>query len=160
MITTPGALVKKIKLDGFTLIALCACASAVFLALCVIWSDPWWGYAAIAASLAGVAVYAADMLIPRYRVRPAPADDPPEAAAETGPESARDPEPAPGPEPEPGRSDAIVATIPGRRRFHNLNCDLVSGDAYEAITEVEARAEGFSPCTACRGAGTKIRSVD
>jgi len=37
-----------------------------------------------------------------------------------------------------------------RRRYHRPTCGLVAEGVWELITEEEARAEGFSPCTRCR----------
>lgn len=172
---------KKVA-DAAMLNSLCACACAVFLALCIWRSDPWWGYAAVAASLVGVAAYVADRLIRRRRQagsRIEPADAEPEAAigdaAEAGDAAEVTPADAAGPAdppevaetvtvaeappaaktaPAPAEDDGIVATIPGRRRYHVVACDLLRDHEYEEITMAEARAEGFTPCTACFKVGS------
>lgn len=125
VITTPDTLVQKIKLDAFTLIALWACASAVSLALCVIWSDPWWGYAAVFASVAGVSVYVADKLIRRHRARPSTADEQSEAGGAAPPEdeaAAGPPKPKLKPPPRRYRSRPGMQ----RRRPHPSRKTLVT----------------------------------
>ncbi|TNY34742.1 hypothetical protein [Thermomonospora catenispora] len=45
--------------------------------------------------------------------------------------------------------EALVHVIPGRKRYHLSTCRQVAGRDTEELTYVEAREEGFSPCTAC-----------
>ncbi|MFI6497566.1 hypothetical protein [Nonomuraea typhae] len=45
--------------------------------------------------------------------------------------------------------DAIVLVIPGRKRYHVPGCRQLIGRDPEELTFVEAREEGFSPCTSC-----------
>ncbi|NKQ53223.1 hypothetical protein HFP15_10045 [Amycolatopsis sp. K13G38] len=145
------------------LISLFACVSAALLALCIVFTDPWYGYGAVAASLIGVAIYFVDKVLRRRK-----AAEPAVESGETGEteqtESEED-EPA-AEEPEEtlnveivhDSGDVVVATIPGRRRYHTLDCELLRGEDFEEITETEARAEGFTACTACaHAAGKRVR---
>lgn len=45
--------------------------------------------------------------------------------------------------------EALVHVIPGRKRYHLSTCRQVAGRDTEELTYIEAREEGFSPCTAC-----------
>ncbi|MFC5182366.1 hypothetical protein [Actinomadura harenae] len=45
--------------------------------------------------------------------------------------------------------DAIVFVVRGRKRYHLDTCRQLAGRDTEELTYVEAREEGFSPCTAC-----------
>lgn len=42
-----------------------------------------------------------------------------------------------------------VVVVPGRRRFHRPECDLVAGRSMEQVHVEEAADEGFSACTTC-----------
>ncbi|MGK5553861.1 hypothetical protein ACSNOI_19790, partial [Actinomadura kijaniata] len=83
----------------------------------------------------------------RKDARPAPAGDasaaPDPSAAPADDEAAV---PAPAVEvPE----DSLVHVVRGRRRYHLDTCRQLAGRETEELTYVEAREEGFSPCTAC-----------
>lgn len=43
----------------------------------------------------------------------------------------------------------VVLVVPGRKRFHRNNCELLSSRNTEELTVDEAREEGFTPCTTC-----------
>jgi hypothetical protein len=45
--------------------------------------------------------------------------------------------------------EALVHVVPGRKRYHLASCRQVAGRGTEELTYVEAKEEGFSPCTAC-----------
>jgi hypothetical protein len=45
--------------------------------------------------------------------------------------------------------DALVYVVRGRRRYHLDTCRQLAGRDKEELTYVEAKEEGFSPCTAC-----------
>jgi hypothetical protein len=45
--------------------------------------------------------------------------------------------------------DALVYVVRGRKRYHLDSCRQLAGRETEELTYVEAREEGFSPCTAC-----------
>ncbi|MQY02310.1 hypothetical protein [Actinomadura macrotermitis] len=45
--------------------------------------------------------------------------------------------------------DAEVFVVRGRKRYHLETCRQLAGRETEELTYVEAREEGFSPCTAC-----------
>lgn len=45
--------------------------------------------------------------------------------------------------------DALVYVIRGRKRYHLETCRQLAGRDKEDLTYVEAKEEGFSPCTAC-----------
>ncbi|MBW8481029.1 hypothetical protein [Actinomadura parmotrematis] len=45
--------------------------------------------------------------------------------------------------------DALVFVVRGRKRYHLDTCRQLAGRETEELTYVEAREEGFSPCTAC-----------
>ncbi|MEO5873455.1 MAG: hypothetical protein ABIS86_05400 [Streptosporangiaceae bacterium] len=45
--------------------------------------------------------------------------------------------------------DALVYVVQGRKRYHLESCRQLAGRDTEELTYVEAREEGFSPCTAC-----------
>lgn len=45
--------------------------------------------------------------------------------------------------------DALVYVVQGRKRYHLDSCRQLAGRETEELTYVEAREEGFSPCTAC-----------
>ncbi|WP_119729825.1 hypothetical protein [Thermomonospora amylolytica] len=45
--------------------------------------------------------------------------------------------------------EALVHVVPGRKRYHLSTCRQVAGRDTEELTYVEAREEGFTPCTAC-----------
>jgi hypothetical protein len=47
---------------------------------------------------------------------------------------------------------AHVAVVSGRRRFHARDCPLLA-EGFELVTEIEAREEGFSPCSRCSPSG-------
>ena len=130
--------------DAAMLMSLCAVVSAVFLALCVALANPWWGYAAVAVSLVGVAVFVIDRMLRRRAATPVEAaeDVADEAEAEESVEPVE-------PDAIIVSDDEIVATVPGRRRFHLLSCELLPAGEFEEITESEARAEGFTPCSSC-----------
>lgn len=46
-------------------------------------------------------------------------------------------------------TDATVCVVPGRRRYHQPDCQMIGDAGTEEITVDEASAEGFSACTAC-----------
>lgn len=62
-------------------------------------------------------------------------------------------DPLPVPQPvehaETPSTDGLVLVIPGRRRFHQPGCELLTGHDAEKLTEEEAREEEFTPCTRC-----------
>lgn len=71
------------------------------------------------------------------------------ARHKTGGERA-EPEPATSLLPAPDvPADAAVFVVPGRKRYHIDSCRQLTGRDKEELTYVEAREEGFSPCTAC-----------
>lgn len=76
----------------------------------------------------------------------------PEEADRVAPEEeqAAPPAPtAPAP-PESIPSDpTVVLVVPGRKRFHAEDCELLSELETEELTMEEAREEGFTPCTRC-----------
>ncbi|SEF51610.1 hypothetical protein SAMN04489712_101272 [Thermomonospora echinospora] len=74
------------------------------------------------------------------RQTPAPATA---RAADTAPVATGAAQPARVPD------EALVHVIPGRKRYHLASCRQVAGRGTEELTYVEAREEGFSPCTAC-----------
>ncbi|MFG2000106.1 hypothetical protein ACGFNU_13240 [Spirillospora sp. NPDC048911] len=45
--------------------------------------------------------------------------------------------------------DAVVFVVRGRKRYHLGTCRQLAGRDKEELTYVEAKEEGFSPCTAC-----------
>ncbi|MFI0445200.1 hypothetical protein [Actinomadura sp. 6N118] len=45
--------------------------------------------------------------------------------------------------------DAVVFVVRGRKRYHLSTCRQLAGRDKEELTYVEAKEEGFSPCTAC-----------
>ncbi|MFB4307712.1 hypothetical protein [Actinomadura sp. GTD37] len=45
--------------------------------------------------------------------------------------------------------DAMVFVVRGRKRYHLDTCRQLAGRDTEELTYVEAKEEGFSPCTAC-----------
>ncbi|WP_289009734.1 hypothetical protein [uncultured Thermomonospora sp.] len=45
--------------------------------------------------------------------------------------------------------EALVHVVPGRKRYHLATCRQLAGRDTEELTYIEAREEGFSPCTAC-----------
>ncbi|SNR60311.1 hypothetical protein SAMN06265360_111145 [Haloechinothrix alba] len=61
---------------------------------------------------------------------------------------------------EPADPDAatLVHVIPGRKRFHREGCALLEGHSREKLTLVEAREEGFSPCSRCATVGAASAS--
>jgi len=117
---------------------------------------------ASAGGLATVATVVVSVRPPRWRWRGDPGGDADDQTAHSGP-----PEPGhPPSENDTGnagvpvtRSEGassvataggLVAVMEERRRYHRPTCGLVAEGVWELITEEEARAEGFSPCTRCR----------
>ncbi|MEU6035002.1 hypothetical protein ABZ801_06310 [Actinomadura sp. NPDC047616] len=45
--------------------------------------------------------------------------------------------------------DALVYVVRGRRRYHLDTCRQLAGRDKDELTYIEAKEEGFSPCTAC-----------
>ncbi|MCO5996660.1 prolipoprotein diacylglyceryl transferase [Actinoallomurus rhizosphaericola] len=45
--------------------------------------------------------------------------------------------------------ETTVYVVPGRKRYHLETCRQLAGREKEELTFVEAREEGFTPCTAC-----------
>ncbi|MCO5985521.1 hypothetical protein NE235_05310 [Actinoallomurus spadix] len=45
--------------------------------------------------------------------------------------------------------ETTVYVVPGRKRYHLETCRQLAGRDKEELTFVEAREEGFTPCTAC-----------
>lgn len=117
---------------------------------------------ASAGGLATVVVVVASLPRPRWRWRGEPGGDADDQAAHSGPPEPEDPssETGIGNEGVPvtrsedlsavATAGGLVAVMEGRRRYHRPKCRLVAEGAWELITEEEARAEGFSPCTRCR----------
>ncbi|MEV5754180.1 hypothetical protein AB0L00_40735 [Actinoallomurus sp. NPDC052308] len=46
-------------------------------------------------------------------------------------------------------AETTVYVVPGRKRYHLETCRQLAGRDKEELTFVEAREEGFTPCTAC-----------
>ncbi|SNR99808.1 hypothetical protein SAMN06265360_1662 [Haloechinothrix alba] len=46
-----------------------------------------------------------------------------------------------------GKSDVCI--VPGRKRFHQADCQLLAGHQQERLTLVEALEEGFTACSVC-----------
>ncbi|GAB3141329.1 hypothetical protein GCM10027258_23760 [Amycolatopsis stemonae] len=44
---------------------------------------------------------------------------------------------------------ALVVVVPGRRRYHEPDCESVGEADVEELTAEEAADEGFSPCSRC-----------
>lgn len=75
------------------------------------------------------------------RRRPAPTEDKPVpiSVPDTGPD--------------------IVRVIPGRKRFHQPGCSLLTGHGTEELMREEAEEEGFTPCSVCCSNPKKIRKA-
>ncbi|SNR98003.1 hypothetical protein SAMN06265360_1543 [Haloechinothrix alba] len=50
--------------------------------------------------------------------------------------------------------DTDVCIVPGRKRFHQPDCQLLAGHEQQTLTLAEALEEGFTPCSVCRSAST------
>ncbi|TDD62590.1 hypothetical protein, partial [Actinomadura rubrisoli] len=85
----------------------------------------------------------------------APPASPVSAQGATAPQQARPPaEPADDEveipvQPVDVPEDALVFVVRGRKRYHLDTCRQLAGRDTEELTYVEAKEEGFSPCTAC-----------
>ncbi|MCP2338281.1 hypothetical protein [Actinomadura rupiterrae] len=77
--------------------------------------------------------------------RPVPAGTAPQPGGDGDP----DDEVAIPPQPVDVPDDAVVFVVRGRKRYHLDTCRQLAGREKEELTYVEAREEGFSPCTAC-----------
>ncbi|MFS2291346.1 MAG: hypothetical protein FWJ90_01410 [Actinomadura sp.] len=89
------------------------------------------------------------------RKKPAPAAPAPAANAKGAPapaaaaaDPADDEVEIPGP-PADVPDDALVFVVRGRKRYHLDTCRQLAGRETEELTYIEAKEEGFSPCTAC-----------
>jgi len=88
---------------------------------------------------------------PKKGKKAAPAKTPAKAkapAAKDEPEAANDEVQIPAP-PANVPDDAPVFVVRGRKRYHLDTCRQLAGRDKEELTYVEAKEEGFSPCTAC-----------
>lgn len=52
-----------------------------------------------------------------------------------------------------------VRVIPGRKRFHQPGCSLLTGHESEELTREEAEEEGFTPCSVCCSNPKKVRKA-